>query len=481
MGHFHAALRDFQRAIEIKPHCDYLLGMLLHMKRYLCDWDGIDDLCREMEARIARGERVCIPFSTLSISGSLVTQQQAGQILVRDKYPNFLSADSIPRHPPRDKIRIGYYSADFRVHAICFLMAEVFEHHDSDKFEIFGFSFGPRVYDQMTARVAAAFNSSGGEAHFFDVRDLTEQQVTDLSRSLEIDIAIDLTGFTEHYREAIFSQRAAPIQVSYLGYPGSMGAGFIDYILGDEIVAPASAREHYTEKIIALPGCFQAYDTSTVASDRAFTRADENLPDSDAAFVFCCFNNAYKISPETFAVWMRLLAQVPGSVLWLLASEPATAANLRAEAAGHGVDPARLIFAPRLPLADHLARQRLADLFLDTLPFNAGATCSPALWAGLPVLTCMGATFAGRMAASLLHAVGLPELVTENYADYERVAVALAHDRPRYNELRARLERNRRTSPVFNTAAFTRTLEAAYTAIHTRHTQGLPPDHIAVE
>jgi predicted O-linked N-acetylglucosamine transferase (SPINDLY family) len=377
----------------------------------------------------------------------------------------------IPRRPQRDKIRIGYFSADFHQHAVSVQMIDLFEQHDRSKFEIIGFSFGPNLTDEMTQRVAAAMDQ------FVDVRSLSDREIADLSRKLEVDIAIDLMGFTEHFRLGIFTHRAAPIQVNYLGYPGTAGADCIDYLIADSTLVPEAARPHYTEKIVYMPDSFQANSRHPI-SEKPPTRAEQGLPEQ--GFIFCCFNLSYKIGPATFAIWMRILHRVEGSVLWLLASNPLAEANLRKEAAQRGIDPERLIFAQRLPLAEHLSRQRLAGLFLDTLPFNAGATASPALWAGLPVLTCMGETFAGRMGASLLRAIDLPELITTTPADYENLAIELALDPERLQSIREKLDRNRLTAPLFDTPRFTRNLEAAYSAIHARHHAGLPPDHIHV-
>ena len=312
---------------------------------------------------------------------------------------------------------------------------------------------------------------------FIDVRSLTDREVAELSREFEVDIAVDLMGLTESFRLGIFAQRAAPIQVNYLGYPGTSGAEYIDYLIADSTLVPEASRPHYSEKIVTMPDSFQANSRNPI-SPRQYTRSGEGLPEQ--GFIFCCFNNSYKIGPATFAIWMRILERVEGSVLWLLAGNPIADANLRKQAAQHGIAPERLFFAQRLPLAEHLSRQRVADLFLDTLPFNAGATASPALWGGLPVLTCIGETFAGRMGASLLRAIGLPELVTETEAAYEALAVELALNPERLRDLRERLDRNRLTTPLFDTPRFTRNLEAAYSAMLQRYYAGLPPGHIHV-
>ena len=468
---FPQALQDFDSAFALNPELDYLAGMRLYMKRLLCDWENIEAESLQVETGIARGKRAIIPFSTLAIYNSNTLQRTAGETYARQRYS--AAASPLRPYPAHDRIRIGYYSADFHTHAICNLMAEVFERHDKQSFQIFAFSFDPHPPDPMRVRVVAAMDQ------FLDVCDKSDSEIVQLSRELEIDIAIDLMGFTEHCRPAIFARRAAPIQVNYLGYPASMGADFMDYILADRTIVPESARADYSEKIASLPDTFQANDSTTVPSANPRTRAEEGLPEH--GFVFCCFNNCYKIAPGLFDIWMRILHSVPGSVLWLLEDNQWVAASLRREAASRGIAPERLVFAQRVLLPDHLVRQQLADLFLDTLPFNAGATASPALRAGLPILTCMGQAFAGRMAASLLRAVDLPELVTTTPEAYESLAIELALNPARLLALRERLARNRTTTPLFDTARFTRNLEAAYTAVHARVHAGLPPDHIHIE
>ena len=466
-----AALADFDQALALNPDLPWVPGMRLQTRRALCDWGGLDAETRELEARIERGEKAAMPFG-LTLSDSPALQRRAAEIYARDKFPAPATLAPFAPHSPRDRIRIGYYSADFHTHAICNLMAGLFEHSDHTRFELFGFSFGPGNQDEMTNRVAAAMDQ------FLDVGSMSDAEVVERSRDLEIDIAVDLMGFTLYGRTGIFARRAAPIQVSYLGYPATMGVDSIDYLIADQILIPESSRRHYAEKIVTLPGSFQATDTTVPPDSVPCSRAAEGLP--ERGFVFCCFNNNSKIAPDTFDRWMHILARVPGSVLWLLEDNPTAGENLRKEANLSGIDPGRLIFAQRVPLAQHLSRQRLADLFLDTFPFNAGATASPALWAGLPILTRMGQTFVSRMAASLLRCLGLPELITETPEAYAALAISLAEDPARLHAIRRKLERSRLTSPLFDTPRFTRNLESAYTAMHARHQSHLPPDHIHV-
>jgi predicted O-linked N-acetylglucosamine transferase (SPINDLY family) len=458
MVQYKRALESVENALRLRPHYEYLAGMRLHLKGLLCDWADIESQTRQLESQIERGEKASPPFMTLAQTASPALQKKAAEIYARDRYPP--AAAAIPPRRRRDKIRLGYFSADFHNHAICYLMAELFERHDKTRFELLGFSFGRDQHDEMRTRVSAAMDQ------FLDVRFLSDSEVARLSREHEVDIAVDLMGFTQHARPGIFARRAAPIQVNYLGYPGTMGASYIDYLLADHTLIPQASRQHYSEQIIYLPDSFQANDSRALPSTKLYTRAPQHLPEE--GFVYCCFSNNYKITPAIFDVWMRILQRVERSALWLWEGNPWVADNLRLEAERRGISPKRLVFAPGLPLSEHLARQQLADLFLDTLPFGAGAMASPALRAGLPLLTCMGETFAGRMAASLLHALDLPDLVTATMADYEALAVELALDTQRYQELRQRLQRNRLTTPLFDAAGFTRNLEAAYHAMYER-------------
>jgi predicted O-linked N-acetylglucosamine transferase (SPINDLY family) len=470
------ALASFDQALALNPKLPFVRGMRLQMCRSLCRWDGLEEETRALEARIERGEKATVPFPLLGLSDSPVVQRRAAEIYARDKFPAPATLPAFPPRSPGRKIRIGYYSADFHSHAICNLMVELFERSDRTRFELFAFSFGP-THDPMTKRVAAAMDQ------FLEVQSLSDAAIAQRSRELEIDIAVDLMGFTLHCRTGIFVHRAAPIQVNYLGYPATMGCAAIDYLIADAILIPESGRPYYSEKIVTLPDTFQATNSTLAPDSVPCTRAGEGLPEH--GFVFCCFNNSAKIGPAMFDLWMRILDRVPDSVLWLLQENPGAAESLRQQAQQSGIDPGRLVFAGRVPLGQHLSRQRLAGLFLDTFPFNAGATASPALWAGLPVLTRMGQTFAGRMAASLLRAMSLPEssldeLIATSEQEYQARAIELALDPERLRDLRERLEANRRTTPLFDTAAFTRHLEAAYTAMVARLQSNLPPDHIHI-
>ena len=465
------ALTAFDKAFTLRPDDPFAEGARLHAKMRLCDWSNFDAGCSHLEASIRAGVPTS-PFAVLASSASAQIQLQCAGVFSRAEYPG---ADTPLWRGARynhQRIRLAYLSADFGEYPISFLMAGVFERHDRERFETVAISYRPPEPSDLSTRVRDSFEQ------FIDVTDRSDAEVANLIRDLEIDIAVDLMGHTSNSRTAILARRPAPVQINYLGYPATMGANYIDYIIGDLWVIPEEQLQFYAEKVICLPNTFQANDSERKISNLSPSRAAAGLPEN--AFVFCAFNNSYKITPYVFDIWMRLLQRVSGSVLWLLADNPTVEGNLRKEAEGRGVDAARLIFAPRIPYADYLARYRLADLCLDTLPFNAGTTASDALWAGLPLVTCAGEGFASRMAASLLRAIGLPELVTDSVVDYEALAAKLAGDPDLMASIRMKLALNRLSQPLFDTALFTRQLEAAYVAVHERAQAGLAPDHLVV-
>ena len=456
----------------LHPEQIFLLGLKRHMQIQTCDWADIEADIARIAAGLRAGLPVIQPFPTLALLDDPGLQCEAASAWIRQECRPAPMLEPIPRKPRGARISIGYFSPDFRAHPLAELTAGLFESHDRTRFEVTAFAFGPETRDEMRTRLERAFD------HWVDVRGKTDRQAAQLARDLGIDIAVDLAGFTEHSRFAIFTLRAAPLQVSYLGYPGTTGADCIEYLVADRTLVPAEQRPHYAEKIIYLPS-FQANDVKRRISDRMFRRDELGLPAT--GFVYCCFNSTYKILPDMFDCWMRILARVPGSVLFLYADREEARGNLRQRAQARGVDPHRLVFAGWLPLTEYRARYRCADLFLDTLPFNAGTTASDALWAGLPLLTCAGSAFAARMAASLLQAIGLPELVTSTFDEYEEVAVRLAAQPALLADLRQRLARNRRTTPLFDTQAFTGNLETGYLRAWQRHVDGLPPADIRVD
>ena len=467
-----SAIESYDKAFSLKPDHPYLLGMRQHLKMLICDWEDFESNIRLIKQKIQCKFKATSSFTTIGLPVSLSDQRQTADNWYRDKFPSNSYLGPIVKHQRQAKIRLGYFSADFHNHATAYLMAELFERHDKDKFELIAFSFGPETKDEMQIRVSQAFD------HFINVASLSDLEVALLSRELGIDIAIDLKGVTQDYRLSIFSYRAAPIQVSYLGYPGTLGADYIDYLIADKTLIPPQSQHHYSEKIVYLPNSYQVNDRHRVIAPTQFTKQELGLPED--AFVFCCFNNNFKITPDIFDSWVRILKAVDSSVLWLLQDNPTAAMNLQKEAARRGLDPARLVFAKRMDLPEHLARHKAADLFLDTTPCNAHTTASDALWAGLPLLTCMGESFASRVAASLLNAIELPELVTESLVEYEALAIELATTPSKLNALKEKLDRNRLTTPLFDTELFTKHIEAAFIQIYERYQADLSPEHITV-
>jgi protein O-GlcNAc transferase len=466
------AIADLEPLLRLNPDFPYAKGMLLHTKMQLCDWRSFDSELAAVLADVRAGKPASPPFALLAESGETRDQLLCAQAWVREKCPPAPAPVYKGDKYRHDRIRVAYVSADFGEHPTSYLLAGLIEQHDRARFKVVGISLGAGTASAMRTRVSGAFDQ------FLEAGRKDDREVAALLRHLEIDIAVDLMGFTHESRPGIFALRPAPVQVNYLGFPATMGASYIDYIIVDRFVVPAERSGCYSEKIACLPDSFQANDSGRRIADSPSTRGEAGLP--KGAFVFCAFSNSYKITPPMFDIWMRLLRQAEGSVLWLLAGSAAVETNLRREAQGRGVAADRLIFAPRLGYSEYLRRYQWADLFLDTAPFNAGATASDALWAGLPLITCAGEAFAGRMAGSLLHAVGLPQLVTSSLEDYERTALALARDPAAIGALRATLAQNRATCALFDTSRFRAHLEAAYRTMWERHQAGAPPASFAV-
>jgi predicted O-linked N-acetylglucosamine transferase (SPINDLY family) len=472
LGRREEAYAAFAKAYAIEPGLAYVEGERLIAKMYVCEWEHLDAECAHLAAIVGQGVPQS-PFTMIAASASPAEQMKCAGLFVADQCP--ASAKRLWRGERyrHERIRVAYVSADFYDHATAYLAAGLFGAHDRARFESTAISFGPERDDEMSHRLRGAFD------RFLAVPAKGDREVAQMLRELEIDIAVDLKGFTERSRPSIFAQRGAPIQVSYLGYPGTMAASYIDYILADPTVIPADHAGFYTEKIVALPDTYQVNDDQRRIAARTPARNELGLPDT--GFVFCCFNGAYKIRPAIFDIWMRLLQRIDGSALWLLDDNPAACGNLRLEAGRRGVDPERLVFAPRLAQAEHLARHRQADLFVDTLPYNAHTTASDALWAGVPVVTCLGTTFAGRVAASLNGAIGLSELICNSLQDYEALALKIAAEPAFCASLKDKLAHNRDVCPLFDTKRFTRHVEAAYTTMWERYQRGEPPHSFIVE
>ncbi len=442
---------DLERLAHVKPDHPYARGELLHLRMYAANWSNWERERRALDEGVRAGKRIVEPHVYNGISSSRSDLLACAKICIQDKYPP--RAFELPGRRRAGKIRLGYVCGEFGDHATMFLAAGLFERHDRSRFEVVGFDNGHEDDSSMRRRAKAAFD------RFIPIKKLSDDEAARLVAREGIDILIDLNGFCGALRLGIFARRPAPVQVNYLGYPGSIGAEYIDYILADAEVIPAGEERFYTEKVVRLPGSYQINDDSRPRAVPS-ARAAFGLRDTD--FVFCHFNASYKITPEMFAVWLRLLEKVPSSVLWLLEGYPTTAPNLRREAAAAGVDPDRLIFAPRIEMSTHVSRIAAGDLFLDSLPYNAHTTASDALWAGLPLITCRGTTFAGRVAASLLRAAGLPELITNDLNEYESLALRLVENRGLLQTYRTRLNHDRLKLPLFDTVRTTRRIEAAY-------------------
>jgi predicted O-linked N-acetylglucosamine transferase (SPINDLY family) len=468
---YDAALACFEKVLAVNHHHANALSMSALLKRQICDWRGMPTLEARLIRGVQSGRLPVAPFILLS-----VTDDPAVQNLCARQYWNTKDIATTLPGPSRavghPKLRIGYFSAELRTHPIPCLVAQLFEEHDRSRFEVFAFSYGDNDGTPMRERLEKAFD------RFFDVRQQSDGDIAHLIRQQEIDILIDLTGHTADSRLEILASRPAPVQLHYLGFPGTLGVDFIDYLIVDPFVVPQGDQKHYTESLIYLSRCYQANDRKRRGANFHPDRAEVGLP-SDA-FVFCSFNQTYKITPQFFDIWMRLLATVPNSVLWLLADNKWAETNLRQEASARGVSADRLIFAPRQKLPEHLARHRLADLFLDTFPYNAHTTASDALWMGLPVVTCTGRSFASRVAGSLLRAVGLPELITHDSAGYEQLALALAHEPARLGGMRRHLEGVRASTPLFDIDRTRREIETAYQQTWEIWRRGEPPRSMVI-
>jgi protein O-GlcNAc transferase len=465
------ALADFDRALALKPDREFAKGGRLHAKLAMSDWTNLEAEVADIVAAVKAGKLAASPFHFIGLSSSAADQLLCAKRVMANQ-PSLSRAwrGEIYSH---DRVRIAYLSPDIPRPGAQ-LVVGMFEHHDKSRFEITALSYGLDDASDSRNRIRSAAEN------FIDIRTMTDQEVAEFIRRREIDVIVDLTGPTALYnRFSVLSRHVAPIQVNFLGYAGTTGAAWMDYIIADRTIIPGDYFRCYSEQVVWLPDTYQPNDNKRLISERLPTRAECNLPET--AFVFCCFNTTYKITPEVFAVWMKLLTAIEGSVLWLIESNPTAVQNLRKAAKARGISPERLIFAPKLSLADHLSRHRQADVFLDTLPYNAHTTASDALWAGVPIVTRLGATFAGRVAASLLKAIGLPELITSSLEDYEAVALKLAREPSFLASIKAKLARNRDFYPLFDTARFTRHIEAAYTTMWRRYQNGAAPQAFAVD
>ncbi len=472
LGQYAKAARDYESVLAANPDALPARGGLLRCKIQICDWKGLDAHWQRALSDI-RAERSPVPPIVLTaLCRSAEDQLRCARIIARRYFAGRSPLWRGERYE-HARIRLAYVSADFHAHATATLAAGLFEEHDRSRFETCALSFGPNDGSPMRRRLEGAFD------RFIHAQGANEEEIAKMLRNMEIDIVVDLKGLTAEARPGIFARRPAPIQVNYLGYPGTMGVPYIDYLLADRIVIPPEERHRYSEAVVYLPDSYQPNDRRRQVSPATPTRRELGLP--EAGFVYCCFNNPYKITPEIFTVWMRLLNELEGGVFWLLEDNPEAMDNLRRESTARGVSPERLVFAPRIAPEAHLARQSTADLFLDTLPYNAHTTASDALWAGVPLLTCLGTTFAGRVAASLLQTVGLSELIATSLDDYRMLALKLGREPAMLAALKTKLASNRAASPLFDTKRYARHLEAAYLEMIERQHRGERPQSFGVE
>jgi protein O-GlcNAc transferase len=472
---YEEAIVHYDKALSLKFDIDWVWGDLLYTKMKICDWAGLKQSLEGISKKVMANEKVSQSLSLLALSDDALLHKKCSAIFAQAKYPSNPTLGFIPKLSKKEKIRIAYFSPDFRNHPVSFLTAELFEVHDRDRFEVFAFSLQKApIGDETNLRLRKGFD------RFIDVDEMSDQEIAQFARELEIDIAIDLAGPTQYSRTGIFSYRAAPIQVNWLGYPGTIGADFIDYIVADKIIIPEPHQQFYAEKIVYLPNTYMVDDSKRTASTRVFTREEFGLPKN--AFVFCCFNNDYKFNPQVLDSWSRILLTAKNSVIWISENNEYFRSNIVAEFESRGIDHDRIIFAQRVEMmADHLSRYALADLFLDTHPYNAHTTALDSLKAGVPVLTRMGQSFASRVAASLLNAIGLPELITNTQEEYDALAIDLAMNPQKLTDIKLKLAKNRLTAPLFDTPLFTKNLEAAYIKMIEQYQVDSKPDHLFID
>jgi protein O-GlcNAc transferase len=474
LGQYEAAISHLQNALELKNDIPWLFGDLIHIHLKCAMWQNFESHKFILSKGILDSKKIAQPFTILSIVDQPDLQHQCAEIYTRERYLPAQQIGVIPKRAQSSKIRVGYFSPNFNGHAVGVLCAELFKIHNRKQFDIIGFSLRDLSNsDDFATQIATSFDE------FITVETLSDLEIANLSREMNIDIAIDLAGHTQYARTGIFSHRAAPIQVNWLGYPGTIGADFMDYLIGDSVVIPVSNQSNFSEKIVYLPNSYLVDDSSRIPSTRTFSRSEFGLP--SAAFVFCCLNNDYKFNPKVITVWSEILSKSPNSILWLSANNTVFQKNMVEEFIKRGIDKIRIIFAPRIDsMGDHLARYQLADLFLDTFPYNAHSTALDALKSGTPVLTLLGHSFPSRVAASLLHAIDLPELITKTEEEYIQLAIELAINPQRMDDLKKKLINNRHSSALFNTALFVQNLEKGFCQMMERHHANLAPDHFTV-
>ncbi|WP_114639493.1 O-linked N-acetylglucosamine transferase, SPINDLY family protein [Polynucleobacter necessarius] len=469
---YQEALDAYSKCLSIDPKVPFVLGAYANTKMLICDWSHFDEDLDKIKSQILQSQEVIPPFPLLALIDDPDLQLMAAKTWTNNENKNLEVSRVVHKDTHSEKIRIGYFSADFGFHPVAFLIAEIFELHNRQQFEIYGFSTGPNTEDPMRKRLEQSFDE------FIDVHSWSDAQIAAKARDLKIDIAIDLTGFTQDGRTNIFALGAAPVQVNFLGYPGTLGASYMDYIIVDPVIASENNQRYYAEKLAFLPDAYQPNDRKRTRPKNRVNRNKAGLPEQD--FIFCCFNNNFKITPHQLDLWASILKQVEGSFLWLLEDNPMASQNLRYEISKRGVSIDRLIFASRVAPEDHLHRMSAADLFLDTSPYNAYTTASEALWVGLPILTRIGKSFCSRVAASLIRAAGVPELITTTDDEYVELAVNLARSPSKLDALKWRLGQAQENAPLFDSERFTRNLENLYLQMHEKSELGQPPAQISV-
>ena len=472
MGQHEQSLQSYEKALQKNPSADFLEGLTLYLKALIGDWATYQEDINSLLVNVTEGKKATPPLAFLSFIDSPKDQLKVAQIWAKNESPTINTLAAITKYQ-NQKIKIAYFSADFRDHPVSYLTAELFELHNRNRFEIYGFSTRKAEASPIRTRLISSFD------HFIEVDDLSDKEVAVLARQLQIDIAIDLGGHTQHARTGIFAHRAAPIQVNYLGFAGTMGATYIDYIIADKIVIPAEFSECYTEKKVYLPHSYMVDDSKRQPANKKNFRAEFGLPEDGV--IFCCFNNSYKFNPTRVASFAKILIGVPNSVIWVTGNNPSFRKNLIAEFAKNGIPNSRIIFAdPIAAMEDHLARYQLADLFLDTSPYNAHTTALDSLKGGTPIVSLIGKSFASRVGASLLTTVGLPELIVQSEEEFIALSIKLGKDPHALQLLKEKLSNNLKITPLFDTNLFCKHLEIGYQAMHQKHLENLPPSDIYI-
>jgi predicted O-linked N-acetylglucosamine transferase (SPINDLY family) len=468
------AILSFDNALKVDEDYKYAFGERFYAKSTICDWSNFESEYKWIESQLKKNKRIAPPLIISAIFDDPLAQKKGAEIYSNDLFPSNNILGAIKKYPKNKKIKIGYFSGDFREHPVGYLVVELFEMHDKSRFELFAFSLSNPIKSGLRTRIENSFDE------FIDVSNINDKRIANIAREKKIDIAIDLGGFTKNNRSAIFAMRVAPIQINYLGYPSTTGSSYIDYNIIDKYIVPNELQKYYSEKIIYLPKCYQPNESKIIPSKKLFSRKSEGLPDS--GLIFCCFNNSWKITPRIFKLWIRLLSSVERSVLWFPGFSSLTIKNLRSECHKLGVDQDRLIFSSlEAKREDHKEKIKLADIFLDCFPYGAQSTASDFLRAGVPVITLKGLSFSNRVALSLLTNLKLSELITSTELEYEKLAIKLATDDQYLKKIKLKLIANVKSLTVYNISEYTKSIESGYSRIYDRYHNDLKPDHVDAE